>query len=152
MDNPDISFKKTSPLPWYEEGLHFRCTECGRCCTGSPGFVWVTDEEMKGIAATLDMPLAVFKRKYIRRRDNRYALIEKKTEEGDYDCIFLENKKCKIYQNRPKQCRTYPWWRENLTTRQSWQLAADECEGINDEAPLVSYSHIALNLELMDSN
>ena len=24
--------------PWYQDGLQFRCTRCGNCCTGAPGY------------------------------------------------------------------------------------------------------------------
>src|SRR5262245_18529291 len=27
--------------PWYQDGLEFTCTRCGKCCTGEPGFVSV---------------------------------------------------------------------------------------------------------------
>jgi Fe-S-cluster containining protein len=37
--------------PWYKEGLRFKCTACGDCCTGAPGFVWVNKEEMEALAA-----------------------------------------------------------------------------------------------------
>lgn len=94
------------------------------------------------MAACLHISLDIFKRKYIRSRDNRYALVEKKSLEGGYDCVFLENKKCAVYQARPVQCRTYPWWKENLNSEQSWKLAAESCEGIKDDAPLVSYTQI----------
>ncbi len=40
-----------SPAPWYQDGLAFTCTQCGKCCTGDPGFVWVTDEEIAALAA-----------------------------------------------------------------------------------------------------
>lgn len=129
-----------SLLPWYKDGLRFTCTECGKCCTGAPGFVWVTVKEMEAIANHLNMPLDLFKRKYVRMRNNRYSLIEKKSQNND--CIFLEGKKCQIYQVRPKQCRTFPWWKENLNSEESWKLAALECEGINDQAPLVPLSEI----------
>lgn len=129
-------------LPWYKDGLRFKCTECGKCCTGGPGFVWITEEEMEGMAASLKMSLERFKIEYIRTRDNRYSLIEKKRKNGGYDCVFLKDKKCLVYQNRPSQCRTYPWWNENLNTQESWKLAAKECEGINDGAPIVPYSQI----------
>ncbi len=36
--------------PWFEDGLRFRCTRCGNCCTGAPGYVWVNDEELSAIA------------------------------------------------------------------------------------------------------
>src|SRR5947208_1066324 len=36
--------------PWYADGLRFRCTRCGNCCTGPPGVVWVNDAEIHAIA------------------------------------------------------------------------------------------------------
>ena len=106
---------------------------------------------MVAVAASLNLALESFKKKYIRSKDNRYALIEKKTAQNQYDCIFLKDKKCQIYENRPTQCRTYPWWRENLTTEQSWELAAKECEGINDQAPIVPYTQIEKLLQINES-
>lgn len=127
-------------LPWYKDGLRFKCTECGKCCTGAPGFVWLTLEEMEAIAKFLDIPLDLFKRKYVKMRNNRYSLIEKKSQNNA--CVFLEGKKCQIYPVRPNQCRTFPWWKENLNSEESWKLAALECEGINDQAPIVPLSAI----------
>ena len=39
--------------PWYKDGLKFKCTQCGDCCTGAPGYVWVNQAEVEGIAAEL---------------------------------------------------------------------------------------------------
>lgn len=133
---------QSSSLPWYKGGLRFQCTECGKCCTGPSGYVWVTEDEMHAMAVQLNIPLDLFVRKYVRQRDNRYALIEKKNASGEYDCIFLKDKKCQVYQVRPSQCRTFPWWKENLDTEESWKRAALGCEGINDQAPLVPYEEI----------
>jgi Fe-S-cluster containining protein len=145
MSNQDVRFNPL-PFPWYKDGLKFQCTECGKCCTGAPGYVWVTKEEMSAIAMFLNVSIELFKRKYVRQRDNRYALVEKKSENNA--CIFLKNKKCAVYQVRPAQCRTYPWWRENLNSKESWDLAAQSCEGINDEASLVPYDQIEKSLHL----
>lgn len=128
------------PFPWYKGGLRFQCTGCGKCCTGSPGYVWVTEEEMAGMAALLNISSDLFKRRYTRKRDNRYCLTEKKSQ--DHDCVFLKDKKCLVYEARPQQCRTFPWWEENLKSEESWKCAAEHCEGINDTAPLVSYQEI----------
>lgn len=141
--------QKPSDLPWYKDGLRFKCTECGKCCTGTPGYVFVTMEEMNRMAEALNISIETFKRKYIRQKDNRYALVEKKTKTGDYDCVFLKNKKCEVYQARPTQCRTFPWWQENLEGEESWKLAAKDCEGINNEAPITPYSQI---IQLVKSN
>lgn len=135
-----------SSLPWYKEGLRFKCTECGKCCTGKPGYVWVTEEEIKAMASHLKMTEQAFKIKYIRRRDNRMALVEKKVGNGEFSCVFLKEKRCEIYQVRPQQCRTFPWWRENLTSEESWKIAAETCEGISETSPLVPYSVIESTL------
>lgn len=129
-------------FPWYQDGLRFKCTECGKCCTGQPGFVWLTDQEMEAIASHLKISLQQFKIKYTRQRDNRYLLTEIENKNGEFDCVFLKDKKCQVYPVRPKQCRTFPWWQHNLNSEESWKLAAKECEGINDDAPLISYLQI----------
>jgi Fe-S-cluster containining protein len=115
-------------LPWYEEEkLKFECTGCGKCCSGKAGFVWITEEEGADMAKLLNLSLSDFKKRYIRIRDKKWALAERK----NLDCIFLEGKKCKVYAARPEQCKTYPFWPENLNSQESWNLAALECEGIN---------------------
>ena len=131
-----------SSLPWYKDGLRFKCTECGKCCSGSPGYVWTNAEEIEAMAGVLKISVDLFRKKYTRQCDNRIALIEKKTMNGEFDCIFLKDKKCTVYQARPQQCRTFPWWVHNLNSEESWKLAAEECEGINDQAPLFPYSQI----------
>lgn len=135
--------------PWYSEGLRFKCTECGQCCTGAPGYAWVTDEEIQKIADYLKMDVKAFGRKYLRFVRGRYALVERK----NYDCIFLKDRKCSVYPVRPTQCRTFPWWVQNLTSPEAWKEAAQYCEGINDEAPLVSIDVIEsqLNLDKKDA-
>jgi Fe-S-cluster containining protein len=135
--------------PWYKDGLRFKCTECGKCCTGGPGYVWITEQEMENIARLLNITTELFKRKYIRQVNNRFALVEKKSQ--NFDCIFLKDKKCMVYQARPKQCRTYPWWRENLNTPESWKIAAQTCEGINDEASIVPFEEIEKQLKIHES-
>ena len=40
---------------WYHEGLRFECTQCGKCCSGAPGFVWVDDGEVAAMAQVMEM-------------------------------------------------------------------------------------------------
>lgn len=120
--------------PWYEKGLRFECTGCGQCCTGAPGYIWVNEQEIQQIAAFLNLTLEEFSRCYLRRVQGSFSLLElPKT----YDCIFLKDKKCQIYQVRPTQCRTFPWWPQNLKSEKEWEEASRHCEGIHMEAPLV---------------
>ncbi len=132
-------------LPLYESGLNFKCTGCGKCCTGSPGYVWLNHEEMHTIAKHLGMELKEFKIKFTRIKNGTYSLLEKKP---GYDCIFLNGKECSIYEVRPTQCRTFPWWPENLRSEETWRELAKECEGICDTAPLVDKEEIATVLNM----
>jgi len=52
--------------PWYHAGLKFKCTGCGKCCTGSPGYVFLTDEDEVRLADFLKMTISDFQRKYTR--------------------------------------------------------------------------------------
>lgn len=82
------------------------CKECGgKCCIGE-GFVFVSVEEANRIANFLGMDLVSFGKKYLRKIGYKYALIETKAE-----CVFLgSNFRCKIYEVRPKNCATFPFW------------------------------------------
>jgi uncharacterized protein len=125
---------------WYKDGLHFSCTGCGRCCTGNPGYVWVSKEEIAQIATHLQISIDLCMRRYIRQKELRLALIE--LPKRNYDCVFLENNRCTIYPVRPRQCQTFPWWKEVLSSEKSWEETAQLCNGISPEKPLVSYETI----------
>jgi len=114
--------------PWYKEGLSFKCTGCGACCTGSPGYTWVSEAEIATLAAHLNLTVKEFGRKYLRYVEDRYSLLE---DPLTYDCIFLKDNRCSVYQHRPTQCRTFPYWPSTLYTKEAWLEAAKFCEGIN---------------------
>ncbi len=115
---------------WYEKGLNFKCTGCGKCCTGAPGHVWISEDEIRDMAQAIGIAPEDFVRRYVRLVGDRLALREIERE-GEYDCIFLRENKCRIYENRPKQCRTFPWWSRNLESEQSWKEMASSCEGVD---------------------
>lgn len=119
--------------PWYAEGLRFACTGCGRCCTGSNGYVWVGVDEILEMAAGLGLDVHDFGRRYLRRVGDRYALVNG----SGGDCVFLAGKSCRVYQHRPAQCRAFPWWPATLRSPGAWKRAALDCEGISDLAPVV---------------
>lgn len=91
------------------------------------------------MAQFLKLPVHKFMQKYIRRVGSRYSLIESKTT---FDCVFLKDKKCEVYAARPIQCRTYPWWPQNLSSKEAWNKTAQACEGIDDQAELVQLKTI----------
>ena len=137
---------------WYADGLRFSCTQCGRCCTGPTGFVWYTPEEGMAMARFLNMSFAKFEKQYTRRLGSRRSLNEYKTRYG-YDCVFLtrdENGKagCSIYSVRPSQCRTWPFWPENLASPEDYAHVADTCpgvkKGINGQGEFVPIEEIRI--------
>ena len=116
---------------WYQAGLAFSCTQCGNCCSGDPGYVWATKDEVAKISKFLGRTDGTLDRAHLRRVGLRFSL----TEKPDGDCIFLqrENGKalCSIYSVRPLQCRTWPFWDENLKSEASWQRAHQKCPGMD---------------------
>ncbi len=89
------------------------CASCGgRCCIGESGYIWVNYPEIEAISKYLNLSVENFAKEYLIRAKNRYSLKEFKVKELGYSCIFFDTDKrlCKIYDVRPKQCRTFPFW------------------------------------------
>lgn len=126
--------------PWYEDGLRFKCTGCGKCCTGSPGYVWLEEEDIDRFCKKLKLSRKEFLKKYTRQVYGRYSLLE---NPKTFDCVFFKEKRCTVYDARPKQCRKFPFWDSILQSKRSWQDARKTCEGIDHpEAPLISLGKI----------
>ena len=124
MSNAKPSSGKGDGLPWYQDGLSFRCSQCGNCCR-IEGYVWLNDREIAEMADYLDLELEEFSRRYLRRVNGHISLIEK----PNHDCIFWEDG-CSVYPVRPTQCRTFPFWPEHLESRDAWNEASRDCPGM----------------------
>ncbi|QDT28680.1 YkgJ family cysteine cluster protein [Gimesia panareensis] len=122
-----MSDQNSEQEPWYRDGLNFTCTQCGNCCTGAPGVVWVDDSEIEAIAEltgkTTGEVLLMHTRLYAGRRSL--------TEYANGDCTFFDPEKrgCTIYEARPTQCRTWPFWNSNLKSKESWEALSPDCPG-----------------------
>jgi len=88
--------------------------------------------EIELIAQHLNMTPGQLRQKYLRRVGLRTSIIEHSTTK---DCIFLhtvgDKKQCAIYQVRPNQCRSWPFWPDNLSGPNAWNKAGMRCAGIN---------------------
>ena len=130
---------------WYQDGLRFRCTRCGNCCTGAPGFVWVNDAEVAAIAEhrgeTVEQVIAL----YTRRASGDSSLREK----ANGDCIFYDRAAgCTIYPVRPRQCRTWPFWDSNVKTPGDWKRTCEVCPGAGT-GELISEGEITRRLKVI---
>jgi Fe-S-cluster containining protein len=88
------------------------CSKCkGNCCIGESGYIWLTFNEAKKIAQTLECELEEFMQKYIFKCGYKLS-IKERPYDGGMACIFfdLEERKCTIYSVRPAQCRSFPFW------------------------------------------
>ena len=125
-----------------DAGLRFSCTQCGGCCSGSSGYVKFTDDEAIAMAAKLDVDVETFMRTYTHDTPMGRSLTERKTAFG-YDCVFLDREAipgkavCGLYDDRPMQCRTWPFWKSNLSSAHAWRRAAEGCPGV-DRGPSVT--------------
>ena len=135
---------KGDRLPWFRDGLQFECQRSGRCCRGEPGVVWVNKGEIESIASFLGITQDSFAKNYLRSFNGRFSLVEY----GGGDCIMYENG-CKIYNVRPSQCRTFPFWGPNLENREEWEKLKKTCPGI-DKGKLHTLKDIEDNLEIYE--
>lgn len=114
---------------WYKEGIQFECQGSGKCCTshGEFGYVYLTYEDRKRLAKHLGLRVGEFNRQYCERPEGVWQLKETK-QNGD--CSFLEGKRCSVYEARPTQCRTWPFWPEVLNAKAWSKEVASFCPGV----------------------
>ncbi|MBU1260093.1 MAG: YkgJ family cysteine cluster protein [Planctomycetes bacterium] len=128
---------------WYIAGLHFVCQQCGRCCSGpDEGVIWISKPQIQMLADFLGQSVKDVRKNHLKKFGFRYSIRENPCSK---DCVFLVNidgsKGCAIYNVRPMQCRTWPFWPGNLQSPDDWNTAAKKCPGIN-KGKLYTYDEI----------
>ena len=106
-----------------------KCEICkGKCCTGESGYIWINENEIKDLAKYLNLSFDEFKFKYLEKFGVRYSIKESIYKNG-YKCTFFDEKKlnCSIYEHRPKQCRTFPFWEY---FKKNYNELEKECIGV----------------------
>ncbi len=130
-----------SQREWFDDDpVRFECTLCGNCCTGPSGFILFSREEGERIARRLGIAYAEFYERYTHDTPAGRSFQETRFIESDgsvkHDCVFLDRVSepgklvCSLYEDRPTQCRTFPFWPEHMGSRRSWRMLAKSCEGI----------------------
>jgi uncharacterized protein len=138
----------TDKATWYADGLAFQCTQCGNCCTGAPGYVWVTPEEIQTIADFRGETYGDVMVHRTRAVGSQRSL----TEHANGDCTFFDGRtrRCTIYAVRPRQCRTWPFWASHLESPERWKDIQAVCPGVNrgDFVPLAEIERRAAEIRL----
>lgn len=119
----------STPSFW-AAGLRFTCTQCSRCCRHDSGYVFLSEQDLDRLVAFTD--------------ENRHSFVERYgtwvpfgpdahlslAEQENKDCVFWKDGGCSVYEARPLQCRTYPFWPQIVDQEEHWRQETDECPGI----------------------
>jgi uncharacterized protein len=103
LENSDYPYK-------FDE---LKCAMCdGNCCIGESGYIWITKKEIENLAKYLNITIDELAQKFIFKVGYKFSIREKLISKDNYACVFfdLTKKQCSIYEVRPSQCRTFPFW------------------------------------------
>jgi len=107
------------------------CSACqARCCTGESGYIHVNSREIEDISKFIGMGIEDFTQTYLFKNGYKYSIKERKFGDS-YECAFYnrETNGCSIYEVRPIQCRTFPFWDYFKNRVDELKL---ECPGVID--------------------
>jgi Fe-S-cluster containining protein len=101
--------------------MNFECqASCkGKCCTvswkDSDSYVFLTKQDRERLSKFLGVPETDFAKqsfftgtRFFSKPSKQWVLTIKET------CPFLKDGQCSVYEARPTQCRTFPYWPENF--------------------------------------
>lgn len=112
---------------WWKDGIRFECQGSGRCCVSRDGYgyVYVTLEDRRRFADYFKMTVKEFTKEYCEKDDGIW-----KIRDFTSACRFLKDNRCSVYEARPTQCRTWPFWPETLQARAWNDEVAAYCPGV----------------------
>ena len=113
---------------WWSAGIQFECQGSGKCCVsrGEYGYVYLTLKDRRALAKHFKIPTRSFTMKYCERDRGVFWMLKGFSEA----CVFLKGKQCGVYEARPTQCRTWPFWPENMSAKNWKTNVADFCPGV----------------------
>lgn len=127
------------PKSWYANGLRFQCTQCGNCCRnhGAYAYVYLNEADVQSVAAHLGLERAAFLARHCVEEDGFVVL----RMDAPACPFLLPDNRCGIYPVRPKQCATWPFWKDNLDPA-TWNGPVKACCPGIDTGPLHSAQEI----------
>lgn len=120
---------------FYDDGVRFSCNRCSACCRGGPGYVFLTKTDLARLLQCLGLDFKAFFHDYCILADvgngRALSLREVSATDGSNDCVFWGTDGCKVYEARPLQCSTYPFWQTIMESASTWRREAQNCPGID---------------------
>lgn len=112
---------------FYRDGIRFECQGDGKCCLsrGKYGYVYLSFNDRKRLAAHFGLTTDKFTEQYVKKEDGLYLL-----NYTGGDCPFFQDCRCAVYEARPWQCRTWPFWPENMSKAVWDREVATYCPGV----------------------
>lgn len=112
---------------FYQQGLRFACQGDGKCCVtrGKYGYVYLSFSDRKRLASYFGITTAEFTARFTEKEDGLYQL-----KYAGKDCPFFSGSRCSVYKARPWQCRTWPFWPENMDQKVWEREVAPYCAGV----------------------
>lgn len=115
---------------------NFSCQRCSRCCRKEPGIVMLTKEDVDRAANRLKLPQETFLEQYCREIYRDGIVFAGLKEKKNYDCIFWQDSGCLIYEVRPLQCETFPFWPYLVESDLAWEQEKRRCPGLDKSGTL----------------
>lgn len=108
------------------------------CCRGDPGYVFLSKEDLGRLLRRLGLDFPRFYKEYCTLVDTgtglALSLREVARAGGDgresHDCALWGDHGCCVYEDRPLQCSTYPFWASIVESGSSWRREGRSCPGI----------------------
>jgi Fe-S-cluster containining protein len=92
--------------------------------------VFLSEDDLLRLIKILNLPQHEVESLYCKwvplGRIDRLSLKEK----PNFDCIFW-NDGCSVYESRPLQCGTFPFWDSILASADAWECVAKDCPGMD---------------------
>ena len=81
------------------------------------------------MAEMMHMHLEDFANEYVKATYSRLSLQER-LRDGEYHCCLFDphQNRCLVYETRPEQCRTFPYWDAYL---ENFHVLLEICPGIS---------------------
>ena len=103
------------------------CLTCPALCCRQAGYVEVTEPDIRRLAKFLGLTVRAFEAKHIIEKTRRGS---KRIKAGYETCQFLDNdRRCSVYQARPKDCRGYVCWNQEDETVYDYAVFLQEGVG-----------------------